>query len=229
MSHDPVAVTTRDGVSWLRRAVTLDGRGLYAVDGAVPDCPEFVMATLPEVAERGIAGTADVLPVPVSQQPNDAIAAGRHLDLLELMDDHAASVVSPVLAAVLDEAERLRARVAELEGQRDRRRVRLVALQNDALDMRGSLAPNGERRKVPFELGETLTPAVDWLIARVAELEAERHSTNEALSDAMVERSADRLTRFFAPSQALREDVPDSPLHHDYRLGRDLPETGGAS
>src|SRR5690606_33382616 len=60
---------------------------------------------------------------------------------------------------------------AELEAQRDRRRARLVALQNDALDMRGSLAPNGEARKVPFELGETLTPAVDWLIGRVAELE----------------------------------------------------------
>lgn len=67
----------------------------------------------------------------------------------------------------------LRAQVAELEEQRDRRRVRLVALQNDALNMRGSLSPSGEASRVPFELGETLTPAVDWLIARVAELEAE--------------------------------------------------------
>lgn len=64
--------------------------------------------------------------------------------------------------------------VAELEAQRERRRVRLVALQNDALSMRGSLSPNGEASKVPFPLGETLTPAVDWLIGRVAELEAER-------------------------------------------------------
>ncbi|MFJ9234098.1 hypothetical protein ACIRJ3_03825 [Streptomyces anulatus] len=66
----------------------------------------------------------------------------------------------------------LRARVAELEAQRERRRVRLVALQNDALNVRGSLSPADEARKVPFELGETLTPAVDWLINRVAELEA---------------------------------------------------------
>ena len=66
----------------------------------------------------------------------------------------------------------LRDRVAELEAQRDRRRVRLVALQNDALNMRGSLSPMGEDRKVPFPLGETLTPAVEWLISRVAELEA---------------------------------------------------------
>lgn len=82
------------------------------------------------------------------------------------------------LAIALDSARLLNspehaARVAELEAQRDRRRARLVALQNDALDMRGSLAPNGEARKVPFELGETLTPAVDWLIGRVAELEAQ--------------------------------------------------------
>lgn len=70
------------------------------------------------------------------------------------------------------ELDRLRAQVAELEAQRDRRRGRLVALQNDALNMRGSLSPHGEARKVPFELGETLTPAVDWLINRVAELQA---------------------------------------------------------
>ncbi|TPM82633.1 hypothetical protein FKO01_60540 [Mesorhizobium sp. B2-3-3] len=80
----------------------------------------------------------------------------------------AREAVPELLAEVAD----LRARVAELEAQRDRRRARLVALQNDALSMRGSLSPNGEASKVPFELGETLTPAVDWLINRVAELEA---------------------------------------------------------
>ncbi|MFD5031659.1 hypothetical protein ACFWM0_14775 [Streptomyces sp. NPDC058405] len=66
----------------------------------------------------------------------------------------------------------LRARVAELEAQRERRRIRLIALQNDAINMRGALSPNGEARKVPMPLGETLTPAVEWLINRVAELEA---------------------------------------------------------
>ncbi|MFI1676997.1 hypothetical protein [Streptomyces sp. NPDC020607] len=49
---------------------------------------------------------------------------------------------------------------------------------------------------------------LERLRVRVSELEAERHSTNEALSDAMVERSADRWTAFFAPTQALREDEP---------------------
>jgi len=69
--------------------------------------------------------------------------------------------MGPVLRRLLDAEDRI-----------ERRRARLVALQNDALSMRGSLCPNGEADKVPFPLGETLTPAVDWLIARVAELEA---------------------------------------------------------
>jgi hypothetical protein len=195
----------------------------------------------------------------------------------------------------------LLAEIRRLTAQRERRRVRLVALQNDALDMRGSLSPNGEGRKVPFPLGETLTPAVDWLIARVAELENERHETNEALDDAvqalradrgamvcreceapvrwvdppqlsnggwwnhvsptddghgispkpfvdpchpcgcpkrfdrhadgcptLADAAADKLTRAFAPVAVLREDPHDGPLHHDYRVGHDLPEAGGA-
>lgn len=235
----PLVVNTKDGACWTRRTVTEGGIALYAL-ADVCSCPEFVMATLDELAARGIVGSADVLPVPagpVSQ--GDPVAAGRRLDLLALMDERAASVVSPCLAAVLDEAERLRAEVAELKEQRERRRVRLVALQNDALSMRGSLSPNGQERKVPFPLGETLTPAVDWLIARVAELEAltpaeiqtcrvcgagytygQPCSTCEFRKRMAAEVSA-RATQL--------EDPHDSPLHHRYETGRDLPETGGAS
>lgn len=64
MSRDPLVVNTKDGVVWQRRAVTRDGHGLYAVTGSC-SCPEYLMASLPELAEHGIAGTADVLPVPV--------------------------------------------------------------------------------------------------------------------------------------------------------------------
>lgn len=111
----PVAVNTRDGICWTRRAVTSGGIALYAPEG-IRTCPEYVMATEAELAAHGIVGSADVLPMPVREEPQeDPVAAGRRLDLLSLMDEHAASVVSPVLAAVLDEAERLRARVAELE------------------------------------------------------------------------------------------------------------------
>ncbi|MEU5595722.1 hypothetical protein [Streptomyces sp. NPDC020298] len=51
----------------------------------------------------------------------------------------------------------------------------------------------------------------EQLRARIAELQTERHSTNEALADTTVaqraaEVSADKLTRLLAPTQALRED-----------------------
>lgn len=58
---------------------------------------------------------------------------------------------------------------------------------------------------------------LERLRKRVAELEAERHSTNEALDDAVrelrarqvsdVDRSADKLTRLLAPTQALRVEA----------------------
>ena len=100
------------------------------------------------------------------------------------------------------------------------------------------------------------------LRARVAELEAERHSTNESLDDAVQalragqgvgcscppadhphqvgcpldvpapgssERPVNELTARFMPVAALREDPHDSPLHHPYRLGHDLPELGGGA
>lgn len=128
---------------------------------------------------------------------------------------------------------------------------------------------------------------IERLRKQVAELLAERHTTNEALDDAVQElrarrsltdaeaavmwtkvdeatpghifkyeyqrivraalgavgiplagadedetdESADRLTRLLAPTQALRE-VPDgehyAATHREYRVGHDLPETGGA-
>ncbi|TQL21933.1 hypothetical protein [Streptomyces sp. SLBN-134] len=83
--------------------------------------------------------------------------------------------MGPVLRRLLDAEDRI-----------ERRRARLVALQNDALSMRGSLCPNGEADKVPFPLGETLTPAVDWLIARVTELEAAPTTVYRASHDSIV-------------------------------------------
>jgi hypothetical protein len=212
--------------------VTREGHGLFALAGSVAGVPDGVLVSLSELAVHGIVGSADVLPMPVGPELQPLSLSHeeeiRSLDLLSIMSDRVAPTISGHLAALLGEIDRLRA-------QRDRRRERLVALQNDALNMRGSLSPNGEERKVPFPLGETLTPAVDWLIvrvaeletgyvapspsctrcygadaarfvaqggasaacpvcepseieqlrARIAELEAERHSTNEALDDAV--------------------------------------------
>lgn len=64
----PLVVNTRDGVCWTRRTVTPGGIALYAPE-SVQTCPNFVMATLAELAEHGIAGSADVLPVPVGTAP----------------------------------------------------------------------------------------------------------------------------------------------------------------
>lgn len=144
--------------------------------------PESPLTSLPDaVAAMG------ALPVPVGPV-SQALSEEREreirsLDLLALMDDRVAPVISAHLAVLLAEIDGLRA-------QRDRRRARLVAMDADALNMRGALSPNGEDRKVPFPLGPTLLPAVEWLISRVAELEAERHSTNEALDDAVRELRA---------------------------------------
>ncbi|MFF5670318.1 hypothetical protein ACFY8S_09300 [Streptomyces hygroscopicus] len=71
------------------------------------------------------------------------------------------------------ELRRLRVRVAELEEQIERRRMRLVKAETDLLEMRGLLSPNGRPRRIPpeVEIHERVAPAVEWLLARVAELE----------------------------------------------------------
>jgi hypothetical protein len=346
VSHHPLVVNTADGSCWTRRAVTSDGRGLYALAGSVAEVPDEVLVSLADLAELGITGSAFALPVPVGpvlrseldqarddvmgaclarweeEQENArlrlALASARRgrsrlrarvseleyvapspsctrcygADAVRFVAQGGATAPCPVCGPL--EVERLQARVAELEAQHERRRVRLVALQNDALNMRGALSPNGEERKVPMPMGDTLAPAVEWLINRVAELELERHPTNEALDDAVqalrakqdepaapyVSRllpprdavcarpecghsgeehhhgdtkcwahlpkkhgdpiticgcsgfvegpSADRLTAFFVPVASLREDSHDGPLHHSYRVSRELPESGGA-
>ncbi|MEU3160050.1 hypothetical protein ABZ753_21715 [Streptomyces griseoincarnatus] len=64
----PLVVNTRDGVCWTRRTVTRGGIALYAPE-SVRTCREIVMATEAELAERGIVGSADVLPMPVREEP----------------------------------------------------------------------------------------------------------------------------------------------------------------
>jgi hypothetical protein len=53
-------------------------------------------------------------------------------------------------------------------------RPRLLAASNDLIEVRGALSPNGGSRAVPPEVSmqDSVLPAVEWLIARVAELEA---------------------------------------------------------
>lgn len=79
----PLVVNTKDGACWTRRTVTEGGIALYAL-ADVCSCPEFVMATLDELAARGIAGSADVLPMPAGPEPQaqDAEAVAKVAELI---------------------------------------------------------------------------------------------------------------------------------------------------
>jgi chromosome segregation ATPase len=94
--------------------------------------------------------------------------------------------------------------INQLVARVERRQAELVALRNDALAVRGSLAPVDGNRKVPFELGETLAPAVDWLIARVAELEAELY-TEQAHGRTFLEQRNAHAQELLKLRPALRE------------------------
>ncbi|MVO84130.1 hypothetical protein GPA10_04930 [Streptomyces sp. p1417] len=200
-SHDPVAVNTRDGVAWLRRAVTVDGRALYAMDGAVMGAPEFVLATLEDLAERGITGSADVLPMPVGPAPQtlreaDELAVFRALELGDVDGRVSASCGKPGHPTWLRKVDDTRACpwcVMDLQNDSLVARTHQLALYqemernfwgNQRVDE--SLAAVANRRIA--ELNEER----DKLRARVAELEAEKQQAS-ALGAAAEERLAARI------------------------------------
>lgn len=83
----PLVVNTVEGAVWTRREATRDGQALYALAGC-ERCPELAMATYAELAEHGIAGTADALPVPVGPQAQvDPIPLRWGLNDVEWCDD----------------------------------------------------------------------------------------------------------------------------------------------
>lgn len=177
-THDPLSVNTRDGVCWERRAVTDSGLGLYAVEGSCK-CPPFKMATFAELAGRGIVEWADVLPMPVGPVPRtlDAVEdelTGVSLSLYE--EELTAERLRWALASAKRGRARLRARVAELE-----------ALELGDPDGRVS-ATCAEPSHPTWLRSTTDVRGCPW--CRIAELEAERHSTNEALDDAVQELRA---------------------------------------
>lgn len=90
------------------------------------------------------------------------------------------------------------AEIAELEDKIERRRMRLVAAEDDLGNIRGFLAPNGFPRRVPMEISETVAPAVEWLL-----------------------KENDRLRRIEYRADALLAELEDSGLVPD-RLPREL-------
>jgi hypothetical protein len=182
-SSAPLVVNTRDGACWTRRTVTEGGIALYAL-ADVCKCPEFVMATLAELAERGIVGSADVLPVPVGPE-RQAVSSEQRAQIAELIGG-----AKPATDGLLLEmAQQIRDR---------REHDHSTAADWDwyclnASGWLGDKAPTVLRRLLDGE-------------ARVAELEAERHSTNEALSDitvALREKQDAPLTVFRAEHDSI--------------------------
>jgi hypothetical protein len=96
---------------------------------------------------------------------------------------------------------------------------------DDLADEDGCTCPDtgrGEPHDVDCPQADAPGP-YDAVLPAVGSGSAEMRDLRAALTG-----SPDAITRQIAPLQALREDPHDGPLHHSYRVPRDLPEMGGA-
>jgi hypothetical protein len=203
----PLVINLRDGSAWERRAVSPEGVALYALAGSCK-CPEFLMATEAELAAQGIAGTADVLPVPVGPgrlpfPPEPRSEEERlRMQVVDLEDQLAQA--TKAAARALRERDLIRERVSEpfgckYCGEAKRFHGRRYLSGMDAAH--SWERPSDEqvkdrmlaRRAARFtsyvgRLACLLVARTEDLLgveARVAELLDERHVTNEALDDAI--------------------------------------------
>jgi hypothetical protein len=215
----PLVVNTNDGAVWTRREGSRDGEALYAPEKC-GTCPQFVMVTLTELAELGIAGSADALPVPVVPEPQrvcslcgvvkpDGAAMRDHVrnvhpdEFCGLYHEQPCrhGVVGPEPQALSDADELAAFRALEL-GDLDGRVSASCGNPSHPTWLRVKIDPRGcpwcEIDQAHQDvIGANLARHEEeqenvTLRARVAELEAERHSTNEALSDAAERMRADR-------------------------------------
>lgn len=269
----PLVVNTNDGTVWTRRAATRAGEALYSMAGV--DCPEMVMATLAELAEHGIVGSADVLPMPVSPEPQAPMTLQAARVRLAQYGERTstwstATYDSGTERALHEIAQTLLAEVNRLEAERHS--------TNEALD--DAVQELREREQRDTVVAEFVAQRAEYITAirnchpdnghdydRWQGHAAARRQLAELLGlpvawpaedPASVGKSADKLAALLAPTQALQEDTEplrgralldvltveraerahnrrlgiedphDSPLRHEYRVGRDLPETGGA-
>lgn len=235
-THDPLVVNTRDGECWERRAVTDSGLGLYAVKGSCK-CPPFKMATLAELAERGIAGSADVLPVPVGPVPQASERDRLRAAYIVALDAAHKTHPCPTLGDQLwsgcvhyDDA----GHVSGVGSCHSERRADAVLAVRD-VEME-------QLRAQVAELNESLTSAAEALRARPScpcppadqpgphQLGcplAEVPLKGRARLVALRQQGGD-LTPRAAPQVV--QAPHDGPLAHRYRVGHDLdvPGTGGA-
>ncbi len=161
----PLVVNTKDGTCWTRREATRGGESLYAPEKC-GQCPEFVMATLTELAEHGIVGSADALPMPTGPEP--LALSEQQIEALAAAGDRVVNdAVHQDLCAC------------------DAWPERCLSTGNYFM---GAWDVSGLETALPAVLGlweQMRGGELKSLRARVAELEVERHSTNEALDDAV--------------------------------------------
>ncbi|MEU1448720.1 hypothetical protein [Streptomyces mirabilis] len=154
----PLVVNTTDGTVWVLHTVTRSELALYAVAGAC-NCPSYLLATLAELAEHGIAGSADALPMPAGPVVRS--------ELDQAHDD----VVGACLARWEEEQENARLRLALASAKRGRSRLRARVAEllaerretNEALDdaVQALRADGITRRIAPTQaLAEDVTPQV---------------------------------------------------------------------
>lgn len=252
----PLVVNTRDGVCWTRRTVTSGGIALYAPEG-VCSCPSFVMATLEELAEHGIVGSADALPVPVGSGASPSEVERLRSRVAELESERHSTN-----EALSDEAVQLRAdrdRIAELEDLQ--RLVTVLEIPRPGrLPLQVRLAHgHDDRWMICDREGRRWHREHGWVfeaqgIRDEELLGATRFTLDEVVPLArQLADDPDGITRRIAPTQAMQVEDPCHPcgcpkrfnrhadgcptlpegehyaaVHHAYRTGRDLPETGGA-
>ncbi len=192
-THDPLVVNTKDGTVWQRRAVTAEGRGLYAAAGSC-SCPEYLMATLAELAEHGIAGSAYALPMPVG--PRSLELSEQQIDALAAAGNRAVNDAVHEDLCMCDVWPR-------------------ECLSSGGY-FQGYWDMGGLETALPAVLGlwESMRGGeLKRLTARVVELQsaAEAKSAQMDRADRALDASpyADRLTRLPAPTSATREDPPE--------------------
>lgn len=232
----PLRVVTLDGAVWVQAAVTRAGLGLYCPEGVV-SCPRFVMATLAELAEHGVKAAPPVtdlrsavalmgaLPMPVGepllvelteQQLEALINAGNHA-LSDYYHERQCHCSEYPAGCVTNPGYRRDAGYWDTDA---------FAIGVQAVLGVWELLRNDRHAS---EL-EELRARVAELEAQAAELKADRADRHDDLAGALGHSPGTEWPDLISVAAAATasearpvEDPHNSPLHHTYALGHDLP------
>lgn len=108
-----------------------------------------------------------------------------------------------------------------------------LAVALDSAGLLNSPEHAAEVAQMRARLAEFQRPVDEDPIAYALTTKAEAVPPQELAEREVARRSVDRafpaVAEFLAGHRPAVEDPHNSPLHHDYRVGRDLPPVGGAS